>query len=420
VLAAQRVLALGDARRFVAEQGFVPAEPASQTRLGIEIEWQTISLDEPSRPPPFDLLASTANAVTLDGGSRVTFEPGGQVELSSRPLPGFDAHAAIAADAGALTDALAREGIGLVGIGLLPGDLRPRPVRSPRYDAMEAHFDRRGSAGRTMMRQTAAVQVNVDLGPVQDVGRRWRIVHGLGPVLAAAFANSPFRDTAPSGWSSTRLAIWLAIERGGPVTTGDTSPGSAWASYALRSPLMFIRAGEDQFVPVRERLSFAEWILGGHDLGWPTSDDLDYHLTTLFPPVRPRGWLELRMVDALPTEWATVPASVTAGLLEDPTALAEVATELGPVAGRWRDAARRALRDPTFASTADRCFTAALDGLARLGAPAAVIDPVVEYQERYVTRGRCPADDLLDEFDRTGQLVPAPEPAACATQCSVR
>jgi glutamate--cysteine ligase len=416
VLAAQRVLTLGDARRFVADQGFVPAEPVRPARLGIEIEWQTVSADEPSRPPPFDLLASTANAVTLTGGSRISFEPGGQVELSSLPLPGFDAHAAISADARALTDALACEGIGLVGIGLLPGDLRPRPVRSPRYDAMEAHFDRRGSAGRTMMRQTAAIQVNVDLGPVRDVARRWRIVHGLGPVLAAAFANSPFRDRAPSGWRSTRLAVWLAIERGGPVAIGDASPGSAWASYALRAPLMFIRAGDSEFVPVHERLSFAEWILGGHELGWPTRDDLEYHLTTLFPPVRPRGWLELRMVDALPTECATVPASVATGLLEDPTALAEVAAELGPVAGRWHDAARRALHDPTFASAADRCFTAALDGLVRLGAPAAVIDPVVNYQERYVKNGRCPADDLLDEFHRTGQLVPAPEPAACATR----
>ena len=71
------------------------------------------------------------------------------------------------------------------------------------------------------------------------------------------------------------------------------------------------------------------------------------------------------------------------------------------------------MHDPVFAAAADTCFTAALDALSRLGAPAEVIDPVVEYQERYVRRGRCPADDLLDGFHRRGHLLPAPEPVSC-------
>jgi glutamate--cysteine ligase len=107
-----------------------------------------------------------------------------------------------------------------------------------------------------------------------------------------------------------------------------------------------------------------------------------------------------------------VPASVAAALLE-PTALATIARAIEPVMGRWEDAARSSVHDPAFAAAADTCFTAALDALSRLGAPADVIDPVVEYQERYVQRGRCPADDLLDEFHRHGRLLPTPEPATC-------
>ena len=415
MLATQRVLTLGDARQFVADHGFVPPDPAPDARLGIEIEWQTVSTGDPSQPVPFDLLERTARGTVLPGGSRLTFEPGGQVELSSRPLPGFDAHTAITADAAALTDALHAAGIGLVGLGLMPGDLRPRPVRSPRYDAMESHFDRAGPAGRTMMRQTAAIQANVDLGTGVDVTRRWRLAHDLGPTLGAAFANSPFRDQGPSGWCSTRLAVWLDIERAHAVPIDpDASPGEAWASYALQAPVMFIRAADDEFVAVDGQLSFAEWVRDGHELGWPTVDDLGYHLTTLFPPVRPRGWLELRMIDSLPMEWATVPASVALALFEDPTTMAGIARVLEPVADRWEDAARDSVHDPAFAAAADACFTAAREALARMGAPEHVLDPVARYHERYVQQGRCPADDLIDAWKATGRLVPSLEPTSCA------
>ena len=350
MLAPERVLTLGDARRFVADHGFVPSGPATApARLGIEIEWQTVCANDPSSVVPFDVLQSVARAITLPGGSRLTFEPGGQVELSSLPFEKFDACTAILADAHALTAGLADAGIGLVGLGLLPGDPRSRPVRSPRYDAMEAHFDASGPAGRTMMCQTAAIQVNVDLGPERDVARRWRTAHALGPLLGAVFANSPFRDRAPSGWCSNRLAVWLDIERGRAVPfDAQATPAAAWASYALRAPVMFIRASEEKFVPLREPLSFTEWIVGGHELGWPTQEDLAYHLTTLFPPIRPRGWLELRMFDALPLEWSVVPAIVAVALLED-RASERIAHDLEPIEERWEDAARDSLHDPDFA-----------------------------------------------------------------------
>ena len=77
---------------------------------------------------------------------------------------------------------------------------------------MESYFDASGDAGRTMMRSTAAIQVNLDLGPPDEIDARWRLTHALGPVLAASFANSPFADGGPTGWRSTRLAVWHEID----------------------------------------------------------------------------------------------------------------------------------------------------------------------------------------------------------------
>jgi glutamate--cysteine ligase len=417
----QRSLTLDDARRIVAEHGFPSTpSPEAQPRLGVEIELHTIRIGEPERRADFELVESTATGIHLPGNSRLTFEPGGQVELSSQPLPGFEAGDAILDDARALTAGLRDVGVGLVGIGLLPGAARPRELRSPRYEAMEAHFDAFGPAGRTMMRQTAALQVNVDLGRLDEAPSRWRTAHALGPLLGAVFANSPFIEQAPSGWASNRLAVWRAIEAGRSEPVGAVgTAGSAWADYSLRAPLMCIRVSDDQYVPVCEPLSFADWITNGHDLGWPTEDDLAYHLTTLFPPIRPRGWLELRMIDSLPLEWSIVPAAVTVALLEDADAAQRIEPVLAPLEGRWEDAARDALHQPDFARAACECFGAALDALPRLEAPRRVIDAVEGYRERYVSRQRCPADDLLDTWRTTGRMIPEPEGAAAPRRARV-
>jgi glutamate--cysteine ligase len=204
--------------------------------------------------------------------------------------------------------------------------------------------------------------------------------------------------------------VWLAIERGraAPVGAKGTA-AAAWADYSLRAPLMFIRASDDEFVPVCTPLSFEQWITDGHELGWPTEDDLSYHLTTLFPPIRPRGWLELRMVDALSARWSVVPAFLTLALLEDSEAVQRVAPELATIAGRWEDAARDGLHRPDFAHAARACFAIALDALPRLGAPRDVIELVDAYAECYVRRDRCPADDLVDTWRATGRLLPDPE-----------
>ena len=405
-----RVLTVVDATRYVGESGFEPPPdgPGPGRHLGIELEWLAVRLTDPTRPADLERVQrAIASVQPLPAGSRVTFEPGGQVELSSPPFPGLGACAALPVDAHLVGRALAGAGVGLFGLGLEPGPQRARLVRSPRYDAMEAYFDVTGPAGRTMMRSTAAVQVNLDLGEPVEIEGRWRRAHELGPMLAAAFANSPFARHGPSGWRSTRLAVWLQIDRNrtAPVSSARGAR-EAWAQYALDAGVMLVRLDDHRAVPVLDGLTFGRWIASGHELGWPTLDDLGYHLTTLFPPVRPRGWLELRMIDALPEPWWQVAAAVTAVLVNDPEASDAAGRIAAPTGALWVEAARSGLSHPALGHAARECFILALDALERAGADAGTAAAAAAYFDHYVARGRCPADDLLDLWTTAGNMLP--------------
>jgi glutamate--cysteine ligase len=358
--------------------------------VGLECEWFAESRAGRGDATPDRVRAALAGTA-LSG--RLTFEPGGQVELSAPPLPGVAAAiAAMDADAAALRAALLPAGISLLAVGLHPDRTPARVVESPRYQAMEAFFDHDGTAGRTMMCSTAALQVNVDLGAGPAAEARWTLAHRLGPVLTAAFANSPIAGGRPTGWKSTRVATWMGIDR---TRTAPVAGGLAgWAGYALDARVMFVRHDEQRFEPVCSPLSFRDWVTHGYGGTWPTAADLDYHLTTVFPPIRPRGWLELRFLDALPDPWWRVAAAVTVTLLDDPVAADQASAALDritmPVSWGWRTAARCALEDSELGQAAEACFEAA----------AARVDPalaplVADYLDQFVARRRCPADDVL-------------------------
>ena len=387
-----------DAEAYISGICFKTGPPG---RVGVELEWLVQDRADPTRRVPHDLVTAAAAAAVVRYGT-LSVEPGGQLEYSS--VPGASLDACIEAtreDVAALRAAVGGAGVRLAGHGVDPYRSPQRVLDAPRYAAMEEFFDRDSPAGRWMMGCTASVQLCLDAGTeAGSTGyeRRWHLAHAVGPVLVAAFANSPIVGGRATGWRSTRQAVWARVDpsRAGPVRRPDGSrPRSEWSRYALDARVLCVRRAPGQPWTAEPGLTFRRWIHGAGDRR-PTRDDLDYHLTTLFPPVRPRGYLELRMVDAQRDDGWVVPLAVVTALLDDvaagDAALAAVA-RLG--AGAWSRAARHGLADRGLAAAARACFAAALDALPRLGVSAPVRAAVAAFAERYVHRGRCPADDLL-------------------------
>jgi glutamate--cysteine ligase len=395
-------------------------------RVGVELEWLVCDGRDPALPVDQRRVAAALARLdepgALPGRGRLTTEPGGQVELSSAPASGLGGCVAAAhSDLTAVRQAIAPAGLSLAGHGLDP--LRPprRVLDLPRYAAMEEFFDRTGPWGRVMMCSTASVQVCVDAGQEQGgpAGFRWRwhLLHGLVPVLVASFANSPFQDGRMSGWKSTRQAVWSRLDPSrtrapeeaepgsadrGPDWPEDTDPRAAWVSYVLDAQVMVLRDPGSRRWTAPSGLTFRDWVRGAVGPP-PTADDLDYHLSTLFPPVRPRGHLELRVIDAQPGDGWVVPTAVVSALIDDPVAAQAAMAAVEPLQkdGRPGDLLLRAARlgqdDPQLAAASRECFAAADAALGRLGAPLAIRDAVGGFADRYVLRGRCPADDRLDD-----------------------
>jgi glutamate--cysteine ligase len=372
-------------------------------RVGLEVEAHCYDLSDPMRRPDWaELTDVIADLPTLPGGSAVTVEPGGAVELSGPPLDGpVKAIAAMTTDRAVLRSAFAQAGLGLVLLGADP--LRPAKRVNPgdRYRAMEQFFtsSQTGAAGAAMMTSTASVQVNIDAGPHEGWADRLRLSHALGPTMIAIAANSPLLGGKFSGWRSTRQRVWSQLDsaRCGPVlgANGD-DPASDWARYAMKAPVMLVLSPEA--VPVTQWVPFADWadglvVLGGRR---PTLDDLEYHLTTLFPPVRPRRFLEIRYLDSVPDAvWPAVVFTLVA-LLDDPVAADIAAEATEPVATAWDRAAQVGLGDRRLHDVAIRCVQVAADR-----APAE-LEESMQRLVRSVEQGRCPADDFSDRAVRDG------------------
>lgn len=375
-------------------------------RVGLEIEAHCFDLAAPERRPAWDQISSViADVGVLPGASLITVEPGGAVELSGPPADDVvSAITAMAGDRAVLRSAFAEAGLGLVLLGADP--LRPAKRINPgdRYRAMEQFFEasQTGAAGAAMMTSTASVQVNLEAGPEAGWAARLRLSHALGPTLVAIAANSPLLGGKFTGWRSSRQWVWSQLDsaRCGPVLGVDgEDPAGEWARYALKAPVMLVHpTPEMDAVPVTDWVPFADWADGRVLLGdrRPTVADLDYHLTTLFPPVRPRRFLEIRYLDSVPdADWPALVFTLTT-LLDDPGA-AEIAAEAcEPVATSWDRAAQTGLGDRRLRDAAIRCVQAAAER-----APAALEESMARLM-RSVEQGRAPADGFSDRVVRNG------------------
>jgi glutamate--cysteine ligase len=354
-------------------------------RYGVELEWTVHHADDPARPLDRSVLRRALRShapatlaphdtpAPLRHGSIVTVEPGGQVELSTAP------HDSVAGLLHATSRDIDQVSALLADAGLVRGDQavdahRPptRLLQTPRYSTMEAAFDRIGSHGSRMMCSTAGLQVCLDVGTADRLPARWAALNGLGPVMIALFANSAAVDEHGEAWESARMRSVLGTDscRSLPLPTTD-DPAAAWAAHVLDTPLLCLRRpGPCWDAP--PGVTFADWIDGALPTP-PTTDDLDYHLSTLFPPVRPRGYFEVRYLDAQPDRAWVTPVVLLTALMADERTVDSVVEATAPLSGRWYAAARQGLAHPDIAAAAHQVLdlgASALDGL-HLPAPVA-------------------------------------------------
>lgn len=357
-------------------------------------------------------------ALTKDGGS-ITLEPGGQVELSGAPLATIhETQAEIRDHLSQLATVCRSLRIAFLGIGTQPKWNRDQIHWMPkgRYATMRAYLPTKGSMSLDMMTRTGTVQANLDFATEGDMVAKFRVALALQPLASALFANSPFLDGQPTGFLSQRMVIWRHTDpdRCGwlPFVFEDGFGFERYVDYALDVPMFFIHRDE-QYLPAHGQ-TFRRFL----DQGWhdnpeirPTLADWALHLTTLFPDVRLKRFLEMRGADAGNSATLTALPALWKGILYDEEARAaawELVKEWTPEEREEIHARvpKMALRTPiprlgTLRDLAWKILEIARDGLwrqdcrdARGQDESIYLDPLFFTAES----GKVPAQWLLEAF----------------------
>src|SRR5215813_6340218 len=367
----------------------------------------------------------------VTGGGAISLEPGGQFELSGAPYDNVHQTAAeLMAHLAQVREVAKPLGIGFLGIGMTPSWTRADMPKMPkgRYKIMTAYMPKVGSHGLDMMYRTCTVQANLDFASEADMVKKLRVSLALQPVATALFANSPFTEGKPNGFLSFRSHIWTDTDnqRSGmlPWVFESGMGFERWTDYALNVPMYFVKRG-DKYIDVSGR-SFREFFAGklpGLPGERPTISDWANHLSTIFPEVRLKRYLEMRGADGGP--WGRLPAlsAFWVGLLYDDVSL-DAAWD---IAKHWNVHERQKLRDdvPRFGfkarirdrylfEIAKECLALAHAGLrrrARVDHGGRDETRHLEPLDRIIDCGRTPAEEMLAKFngDWGGSVEPAYE-----------
>ncbi len=290
------------------------------------------------------------NAIAMSGpDGSISLEPAGQFELSGAPLGSL--HETCAETGRHLEQVKAageKLGIGFLGLGMWPDKTRAELPTMPkgRYAIMLRHMPRVGSMGLDMMLRTCTIQVNLDYASEADMVKKFRVGLALQPLATALFANSPFTEGKPNGMLSYRSHIWSDTDphRTGmlPFVFEDGFGYERYAEYALDVPMYFVYR-EGKYIDAAG-LSFRDFLKGELSVlpgEKPTLDDWTDHLSTAFPEVRLKTFLEMRGADGGPWNRICALPALWVGLLYDQGAL-DAAWDL---VKDWTIDERQALRD---------------------------------------------------------------------------
>ncbi len=351
-------------------------------------------------------------------GGAISLEPGGQFELSGAPLESIhqtcrEVHSHLAQ----LREVAEPLGIGFLGLGFSPKWSLAETPQMPkrRYRIMTAYMPRVGTLGLDMMYRTCTVQVNLDFSSEADMVKKMRVGLALQPIATALFANSPFTEGKPNGFLSYRSEIWRDTDndRAGmlPFVFEDGFGFERWADYALNVPMYFVKRG-DTYHDVAG-LSFRDLMTGtvpGLEGERATRADWVNHLTTIFPEVRLKRFIEMRGADGGPWGKLCALPAFWVGLLYDQSAL-DAAWDLVKT---WTAEERQTLRDQvpktalntpfrngTVLDIARQAVSLARGGLQRraLGyANEPDESRFIEELEEVAESGVTPAERLLAEY----------------------
>jgi len=430
-------------------------KPRDQFRIGTEHEKFAFTLRD-KRPVPYEgphgiqalldgmqhLLgwepimegANIIGMFDVTGGGAISLEPGGQFELSGAPLESVHQTAAeISAHLAQVREVAAPLGIGFLGLGMTPTWTRAAMPTMPkgRYRIMTAYMPKVGTLGLDMMYRTCTVQTNLDFHSEADMVKKLRVALALQPVGTALFANSPFTERKPNGFLSFRSEIWrhTDADRTGTLPWAF-EPGMGferWVDYALDVPMYFIKRG-DSYIDVAGQ-SFRD-LLAGKLASQPgeraTLSDWANHVSTIFPEVRLKRYLEVRGSDVGSRERLPALPALWVGILYDDVSL-DAAWDL---VKEWTAEERERLRDDvprlgfkamirgrSLLDLSRECLALARAGLARRKRRNATGQDETIFLaplEDSVARGKTPADDLLEKFGGPWKGSVAPVFEECA------
>lgn len=413
-------------------------KPRDRWRIGTEHEkfvYRTADHRAPSYDEPGgirDLLMALTdfgwqpvmegdNVIALTGADgSISLEPAGQFELSGAPLDNL--HETCAETGRHLQQVAAageRLGLGFLGLGMWPDKARDDLPRMPkgRYGIMLRHMPRVGSMGLDMMLRTCTIQTNLDYADEADMAKKFRVSLALQPLGTALFANSPFTEGRPNGFLSYRSHIWSDTDphRTGmlPFVFEDGFGYERYADYALDVPMYFVYR-DGRYIDAAG-LSFRDFLKGELSVlpgELPTIDDWNDHLSTAFPEVRLKTFLEMRGADGGPWDRICALPALWVGLLYDQGAL-DAAWDL--VKG-WTMEEREALRSSvpklaldapvpggrTLRDIAGEVLDIAGSGLsarARLNGSGDSESGFLEPLREIVRTGKVPAQVLLDRYN---------------------
>jgi glutamate--cysteine ligase len=250
------------------------------------------------------------SAWQLPDGARLSFEPGGQLEISSSPhVTASSAVESTRALIEILRDAMTDGGIDLVAAGVDPYNdigVVPLQLHRERYVGMTHYFESIGPSGVRMMRQTAALQINVERGA--DPLSRWLLLNAISPAVVALFSNSPVYAGKRTNHTSYRAHLWRTLDQSRTgIPYDEIDPIAAYLKFALDAFAM--RSGNR----TRPYTTFREWMRGAD----VSMDDWYFHLSTLFPEVRPKKYFELRSADTIEPEFLAAPVVFVTAIVYD-------------------------------------------------------------------------------------------------------